>query len=449
MKSNFIIIVFTLITLFSRDVIGQDHSFRIVRGKVDTVYNARHYVVGVTKPGSTVTINGEKVKQYETGGFGIALNLIKGDNRISVKAVVDNEEVNESFSVFYKEREVAVDQTAYRPRGTVPVVSTLKGAYLNSSAGTDRLGGTKINYISENVKMELLDSIHNLYKVKLSDNRYSYIPKSFVKRETYGTVVPFSISSSVSVSNVGNADMVMVALEGRHPYIVSRELNPNKIVVDIHGAQCNSNWLTHYLDVEMVDYVECSQSGSDVLSVAIYLKEGYSWGYSVDYSGNSLVVKVKHAPNSTLKGLIIGLDAGHGGSADGAVSITGIKEKDLNLEMAYILKEEFEKRGAKVVMTRTDDRDLSMQERIDILRAGDVNMALSVHCNAGGSPLDAMGASTYYKHIDSRELAKSILVKILELQGVKNFGLVGNFNFSLSSHSDIPIVLVETMFLSS
>ena len=448
MKVNTIILIFAFITLFNGVVNGQDYSFRVVRGKVDTVYSARHYVVGVAKPGSTITINGERVKQYETGGFGIALNLKKGSNRVSVKAIVDDKEVSDEFSVIYKDREVVIEQPL-RPDRVVPVVSTLQGAYLNSSAGTDRLGGTKINYIAEGINMELLDSIHNLYKVRLSENRYSYIPKNFVKREVYGTVVPFSVSSSVSVSNGGDADMVMVALEGRHPYIISRELNPNKIVIDIHGVQCNSNWLTHYLDLKIVDYVECFQSGSEVLSVAIYLTEGYSWGYSVNYSGNSLVVKVKHSPNPTLKGLVIGLDAGHGGSADGAVSITGVKEKELNLEMAYILKEEFEKKGAKVVMTRTDDRDLSMQERIDILRAGKVNMALSVHCNAGGSPLDQMGASTYYKHIDYRELAKRILTRMVELQGVKNFGLVGNFNFSLSSHSDVPVVLVETMFLSS
>ena len=441
--------MFAFITLFNGVVSGQDYSFRVVRGKVDTTYSARHYVVGVAKPGSTITINGEKVKQYETGGFGIAINLSKGNNRISVKAIIDNNEVSDEFSVFYKDREIIAEQTPQRPKRTIPVISTLKGAYLNSSAGTDRLGGTKINYIAEGVKMELLDSIYDLYKVRLSEERYSYIPKSFVKREVSGTIVPFSVSSSISVSNVGGADMVMVALEGRHPYIISRELNPNKIVIDLHGVQCNSNWLTHYLDLESVDYVESLQSGSDVLSIVIHLKESYSWGYSVDYSGNSLVVRVKHSPKPTLKGLIIGLDAGHGGTADGAVSITGVKEKALNLEMTYILKEEFEKRGAKVVMTRTDDRDLSMQERIDILRAGKVNMALSVHCNAGGSPLDHMGASTYYKHVDFRELAKSILVRIVEIQGVKNFGLVGNFNFSLSSHSDIPIILVETMFLSS
>jgi len=428
---------------------GQDNTrFRIVRGKADTVYTEKHYVVGVAKPGSEVTINGKIVKQYSTGGFGTMLNLAKGDNSISIKAVTDGKELTDNFSVFLKDREVvASENRAVRPV-TGPVISTLKGAYLNSSAGTDRLGGAKINYLAENIRMELLDSLNNLYKVKLSDNRYSYIPKHLVKREATG-VVPFSITSSVSVHSTGSADIVGIALEGRHPYIVYRELTPNRIVVDIHGAQNNSNWLTHSLDLKMVDYVECRQSGSDVFSVIIYLKEKYSWGYSIDYSGNSMIIRVKHAPAPEFKGLVIGLDAGHGGSANGAISITGAKEKELNLEMANILKAELERRGAKVIMARSDDKDVSMQDRIDFYRAGRADMVLSIHCNAGGSPLEPMGASTYYRHIEYRELAKKILSRMLELQGVKNFGLVGNFNFSLSSHSDIPVVLVETMFLSS
>ena len=435
--------------LFCLPMAGQESSpLRVVRGKADTVYASRHYVVGVAKPGSLITINGESVKQYKTGGFGTALNLKKGANKVSVKAVVEGKEFSEEFSVFYKEEKI-IAKTVRPVVDHGVVVSTIEGAYFNSSAGTDRLGGAKINYLAEGIKMKLLDSINNLYKVKLSENRYSYIPKHLVKKEAYGTLVPLSITSSMSVYSVGAFDVVRVALEGRHPYIAYRELAPNRIVVDIYGAFGNSNWLTHYLDLKIVDYVECRQSDSDIFSVIIYLKERYTWGYSVDYSGNSLSISVKHAPEPEFKNLVIGIDAGHGGGANGAVSITGAKEKELNLDMAYILKEEFEKRGAKVVMARSNDKDVSMQERIDFYRAERANFVLSVHCNAGGSPLDRMGASTYYKYIENRALAESILVRILELAGVKNFGLVGNFNFSLSSHTDMPVVLVETMFLSS
>ena len=72
----------------------------------------------------------------------------------------------------------------------------------------------------------------------------------------------------------------------------------------------------------------------------------------------------------------------------------------------------------------------------------------SVHNNAGGSPLVPMGTSTYYKHIVNRELAATVLKHMLELD-VPNFGLTGNFNFSLNAPTEYPNALVECLFMSS
>ena len=50
------------------------------------------------------------------------------------------------------------------------------------------------------------------------------------------------------------------------------------------------------------------------------------------------------------------LDPGHGGEDPGAVSeYSGIKEKDVNLKIAFKLKELLEKDNCKVIMTRTED----------------------------------------------------------------------------------------------
>lgn len=59
-----------------------------------------------------------------------------------------------------------------------------------------------------------------------------------------------------------------------------------------------------------------------------------------------------------------------------------------------------------------------------------------------------MGSSTYYKHITNRDFAETMLERLLEL-GVPNFGLVGNFNFSLAAPTEYPVVLLELLFMSS
>ena len=58
------------------------------------------------------------------------------------------------------------------------------------------------------------------------------------------------------------------------------------------------------------------------------------------------------------------------------------------------------------------------------------------------------GTSTYYKYLPYRDLAEKIITRLLEIEGVKEFGLVGNFNFSLEGTTAYPTVLVETLFMS-
>ncbi|MFA6769586.1 MAG: N-acetylmuramoyl-L-alanine amidase [Bacteroidales bacterium] len=430
---------------------------RIVRGKVDTATSQRHYIVGVAQKDSKIYINDAPVKQYKTGSFAVELKLKEGNNSVDVKAVYEAILQTENFTIYYKESKPVL--TEVTSSYNLPIVITKKGAYLNYGAGKDRLGGAKINFLAEGIKMELMGIEQNLYKVKLSENRYAYIPKQFAEILPLGEKPPFSLTGSWSVSNIVYADRVQVVLEDRQPYIIYSEPESNRLIIDIHGVACNSNWITQYLNLEAIEYVHLNQKESDVLSVIIKLKDKYSWGYSVDYLENTLEITVNHTPailrskskiksKTSLVGLYIGLDAGHGGSANGAVSPSGMKEKELNLAMAYMLKEEIESRGGRVLLSRTEDIDLSMQERKEIFINAGVNMVLSIHCNAGGSPLRPMGTSTYYRHIENRPFAQVVLKRLLELN-LNNFGLIGNFNFSLIASTEYPAILVETLFMSS
>ena len=123
-------------------------------------------------------------------------------------------------------------------------------------------------------------------------------------------------------------------------------------------------------------------------------------------------------------------------------------EKDVNLSIVRELEKLLQSKGAKVVLSRKDDRDMTMSERKKIFLDENIDLLVSVHNNAGGSPLSAMGASTYYKHITNRDLAATLLKHMLELN-VPNYGLTGNFNFSLNAPTEYPNALVECLFMSS
>lgn len=444
------LLMLTALNLFSQET----SNLNIIKGKVDTTHSSTHYIIGVAPKGSLIYVNDNIVKQYETGAFGAELKLNNGENRVVVKSIYKDKEELVDFLVYYKEQSL-VEPSKAKELYLSPVVITKKGAYLNSSFAGDRLGGNKLNFLPTGIKMELLEEKNNLFKVRLSHNRTAYIPKECVEILPLGEAPAFSVSGSWSVSPGSGYDRVRLTLQERQPYIVYRSVVPNRIIVELHGVNNNSNWITQYSGLKAIESVNLEQSQSDVLKVIIDLKERYSWGYSIDYVGNNLEILVKHTPTALyqkqklpLKGLVVGLDAGHGGSASGAISTTGAKEKDLNLEMVMLLKELFERRGAQVVLSRKGDYDLSMQERIEIFNNANIDLLLSVHCNAGGNPLKPMGTSTYYKHIEDRELALSILNNLTTLK-IGEFGLVGNFNFSLNSPTNYPAVLVETLFMSS
>jgi N-acetylmuramoyl-L-alanine amidase len=111
-------------------------------------------------------------------------------------------------------------------------------------------------------------------------------------------------------------------------------------------------------------------------------------------------------------GLKIGrivLDPGHGGHDTGSVGKGGLKEKDLVLEVAYELQKLLEKRlGAEVVMTRSDDTFVPLEERTAMANQAQADLFVSIHANSSPARA-ATGVETYYLNFartdEARELA--------------------------------------------
>ena len=334
-------------------------------------------------------------------------------------------------------------------------VRTRNGAFLNESWGGDRLGGSKINMLDSGVVMQVIGKTDALFKVKLGDRHSAYIPESVVELLPDGYYAPISLSGSSTVARNGKFDVVTIPLPARHPYTIYQELDPNRLVVDLYGVYNNTNWITQVLNAKEIKRVDLRQVAPDVLRFIIDLKDKTPWGYKVEYSGNNLLIKIKHKPDlsrvagGNWSGLTFAIDAGHGGDeAKGAVSPAGYIEQHQNLAMSYMIKEMLEKRGAKVVLTRPENKNVDMIDRKKVVNDAQADFLISIHCNAGGNPLRVGGTSTYYKHIGYRPLSTAILARLLELP-IQNFGNIGHFNFSLNAVTECPNVLVETLFMST
>lgn len=416
----------------------------VVRGDRPTTREITN-IVCKTQPGATATINGNVAQVYATGCFGAPINLAVGDNAINIAVTHNGETSTRVINVTREAREARPSAAMPHIRPVLFTVETQPGAFLQYGNGTDRLGGSKMSFIDEGIALKVVGDYANLYRVQLSQQRFAYIQKEYVKQ--VDSNVQCVNTGSISYSNMGREDRVTMSLPCRLPYHTWTQLDPTTICVDIYGAMNNSNWISQHGELGMIDNVDFSQVDSDVFRVIIKLKKKFAWGYKVGYNGNRLVIDVKHTPSLALKDLTIGLDAGHGESP-GAIGNSGLKEADVNLQLVQLVKQMLEAKGARVVLSRSDDSGVGMGERKRLFADARVDLMLSIHNNAGGSPYEPQGSSTYYKHIVNRTLAATMLKHLVGC-GHKDAGLTGNFNFSLNMPTEYPNALLEVLFMSS
>ncbi|MEX2362654.1 MAG: N-acetylmuramoyl-L-alanine amidase, partial [Balneolaceae bacterium] len=265
------------------------------------------------------------------------------------------------------------------------------------------------------------------------------------------------LTGSIRVTGNDKEDVISLSVGAKLPYITYQEIDPNKIIVDVFGTTSNTNWNTKHLNAEGIEEVEWRQVENDRFRLIIKLNHAQNWGYSVGYGwGSQLQIKVKRAPIipdilEPLKGRTIAVDAGHGGESKGALGAGGFLEKEVTLMIAEKLDTLLRSKGAKVIMTRTDDSEIYMSERKDIILRNNADLLVSIHANSigyGSNPVEIKGTGTFYKHIAFKPLAEVMYNKMLELD-LDQYGMTGSFNFSLSAPIEYPNVLVETAFISN
>lgn len=140
------------------------------------------------------------------------------------------------------------------------------------------------------------------------------------------------------------------------------------------------------------------------------------------------------------------VDAGHGGYDPGAVA-NGLKEKDLTLNIALKVKEKLEAKGIKVVMSRDNDKFLSLQDIANKANASNPDMFISIHINSAGAT-SASGIETYYYKGMDQPLASDIQNKLIEYTGANNRGVKWE-EFFVVKNTNMPASLIECGFITN
>lgn len=159
---------------------------------------------------------------------------------------------------------------------------------------------------------------------------------------------------------------------------------------------------------------------------------------------------------------VIVIDAGHGGFDPGKAGPNGTKEDEINLQIAFKLKDYLEQSGATVIMTRTDDEKLQgesgnthkrrdMNYRKQVIQSSGADILISIHQNAFTQP-KVKGAQVFYYHDSEKAklLAGCVQNNIKTYADAENTRKIkSSKEYYILKIGEMPGVIVECGFLTN
>lgn len=157
--------------------------------------------------------------------------------------------------------------------------------------------------------------------------------------------------------------------------------------------------------------------------------------------------------NAYVKKQLIILDAGHGGTDEGA-RVQTFQEKKITLTTTLMTKKQLEDLGYRVLLTRSRDIYLSLNRRVSIANETQNALFVSIHYNASQSKI-AKGIEVFYPEAKevwrthaSKRLANCILYHVLDHTEAISRG-VKEGNFHVIRETQMPAVLIEGGFVTN
>ena len=146
------------------------------------------------------------------------------------------------------------------------------------------------------------------------------------------------------------------------------------------------------------------------------------------------------------------LDPGHGGTDEGCAR-EGVREKDLNLAIALLVRDQLKEQGYQVIMSRETDTYIAKEARVEEANRSGADIYISIHQNATEEGAGVNGMEVWYTQDDGRRDSKR-LAQLIRQQTLKSTGAVerelrDDADFYVTGNTSMPACLIETGFLSN
>lgn len=176
--------------------------------------------------------------------------------------------------------------------------------------------------------------------------------------------------------------------------------------------------------------------------------------------------EIRETTSSMITTTCVLIDAGHGEPDGGAVSADGVKESDINLQIASKLQKSLVSKGYQVIMTREDESNISglnddstirsiktrdINNRVNLANSCGADFMISIHMNKYEDPKYYGWQTFYSKNSEQgKKLAECIQIGIKESTGLENKREALKIEgIKIIDKTTIPVVIVECGFLSN
>lgn len=174
---------------------------------------------------------------------------------------------------------------------------------------------------------------------------------------------------------------------------------------------------------------------------------GYIANWLVESSVATMTQTRVPAITTTLSEATIVIDPGHGGADPGAIG-DYMYEKQATVDTAAIIAQKLESVGANVILTRTGDESISLEERAYLSNSYGADLFISIHYDSTPEGVYATGTTTYY-YADSDNYVADLINDELS----KNLPLPNNGsrfgNFLVLRENAQPAILLELGYMNN
>ena len=151
--------------------------------------------------------------------------------------------------------------------------------------------------------------------------------------------------------------------------------------------------------------------------------------------------------------ITIVVDAGHGGHDLGGSNHDGLSEKEFALVMARNIQRAGEAKNIQVILTRTDDKAMALEERVSLATRYPAAAFISIHANYDGenaisSGIECVVSEKNSRFQDSERLAGKLVKEFQTLRGISVNGIKKS-DFYVLSRNSVPAILLELGYFSN